>query len=61
MIKKDTIFKWNHESKYSCKRIEQSIVEAPTLRSLDFDKEFILYTFTFDTSYAPATHSHPKE
>lgn len=34
------------------KRIEQAIVEAPTLRSLNFDKEFILYTFAYNTSYA---------
>jgi hypothetical protein len=27
-------------------------VEAPSLRIIDFNKEFILYTFTSDTSYA---------
>lgn len=27
-------------------------MEAPALRSLDFDKDFILYTFASDTSYA---------
>lgn len=32
--------------------IKESIVESPALRSPYFDKEFILYTFTSDTSCA---------
>ena len=45
LIKEDEVCKWNREGKEAFKRIKQAIVEAPTLISHDFDKEFILYTF----------------
>lgn len=31
-------------------KIKEAIAEAPTLQSPNFDKEFILYTFSFDHS-----------
>ena len=52
MIKKDSNFKWRKERKEAFDKIKKSIVEAPTLQSPNFDKEFILYTFDFDHSIA---------
>ena len=45
MIKKDSNFRCTKERKEAFEKIKESIVEAPTLRSPNFDKEFILYTF----------------
>ena len=50
MIKKDAYFKWTKEIKYSFIKIKEAIVEPPTLRSPDFEKYFILYTFSSDHS-----------
>ena len=52
MIKKDFNFKWTKERKEAFEKIKESKAEAPTLRSPNFDKEFILYTFDFDHSIA---------
>ena len=52
MIKKDSNFKWTKERKEAFDRIKESIVEAPTLQSPIFDKEFILYTFVSNHSIA---------
>ena len=52
MIKKDSNFKWTKETKEAFDRIKESIAEAPTLWSPNFDKEFILYTFSSDHSIA---------
>ena len=50
MIKKDSNFKWTKERKEAFDRIKEDIVEAPTLRSPNFDNKFILYTFPSDHS-----------
>ena len=50
MIKKDFNFKWTKERREAFEKIKESIVEDPTLRSLNFDNGFILYTFPFDHS-----------
>lgn len=52
MIKKDADFKWTKERKYTFIKRKESIAKAPTLRSLDFEKDFILYTFAYDHSIA---------
>ena len=52
LIKKDENFKWMKESKEAFGKIKEAIVEAPTLRSQNFDREFILYTFASDHSIA---------
>ena len=36
--------------KEAFEKIKEAIAEAPTLRSLNFDNEFILYTFSYDHS-----------
>jgi hypothetical protein len=53
MIEKDITFKLFKEEKEPFHRIKQAIVEAPSLKSSNFEKEFILYVYTFtsDTSY----------
>ena len=48
MIKKDTNFKWTKERKEAFDKIKESIAKAPTLRNPNFDKKFILYTFSFN-------------
>ena len=52
MIKKDSNFKWSKERKEAFDKIKEAIAEAPTLRSPNFDNEFILYTFASDHSIA---------
>ena len=52
MVKKDVPFKWSEEWKNAFIEIWKTIVEAPTLMSPDFNKYFILYTFSIDFSYA---------
>ena len=52
LVKKDVQFKWFEEQRNSFVEIRRAIVEAPSLRSLDFSKYFILYTFATDFSYA---------
>jgi hypothetical protein len=50
MIHKDVEFKWNKEENESFEKIKISISQAPILRSLDFNKDFFLYTFSSDQS-----------
>lgn len=50
MIKKDSNFEWTKERKEAFEKINEASVEAPTLRSPNFDNEFILYTFASDHS-----------
>ena len=50
MIKKDSSFKWTKERREAFDKIKEAIAKAPTLRSPNFDNEFILYTFSFDHS-----------
>jgi hypothetical protein len=52
MIKKNYVFKWNTIENQAFDSIKQSIIQDPTLLSSDYHKEFILYTFTSDQSYA---------
>ena len=50
MIRKYFNFKWTKERKEEFENIKEAIEKAPTLWSLNFDNEFILYTFAFDHS-----------
>ena len=51
MIKKDENYKWTKERKEAFAKIKEAITEAPTWSPI-FDKEFILYRFSFDHSIA---------
>ena len=48
MVKKDVYYKWTKERQDSFMNIKEEIVEAPTLWSPKFEKDFILYIFAFD-------------
>lgn len=52
MINKYSVFKWNQEEKESFDPIKTVIVEAPSLLSPNFSKDFILYSFSSDSSLA---------
>ena len=52
MIKKDSNFKWTKEREEAFDKIKEEIAKAPTLWSPNFDKEFILYTFSSNHSIA---------
>ena len=45
-------FKWTDIEKDAFTKIKTTIAHAPSLRSPDFDKDFILYTFASDNSIA---------
>lgn len=51
-LKKDVMYKWSDEAKKLFQQIKEAIAEAPTLVSPNFGKEFFLYTFASDLSYA---------
>ena len=48
MIKKYASFKWMKERREAFGRIKEAISEALALQSPNFDREFILYTFSSD-------------
>ena len=50
MIKKGSNFKWSKERKEAFDKIKEAIAKAPTLRSPNFNNEFILYTFASNHS-----------
>ena len=50
MIKKYFNFKWTKERNEAFEKIKESTTEGPTLKSPNFNNEFILYTFSFDHS-----------
>ena len=50
MIKKDFNFKWTKERREAFENIKETIAKAPTLRSPNFDNEFMIYTFASDHS-----------
>ena len=52
MVKKSVQFKWNDSKKDGFNKIKTSISHAPSLKSQNFEKGFILYTFASDDSLA---------
>ena len=52
MIKKYFNFRWTKERREAFDKIKEAIEEALTLRSHNFENEFILYTFASDHSIA---------
>ena len=61
MIKKDLNFKWTKERREAFDKIKEAIARAPTLRTLNFENEFIIYTFAFDHSVAAMlTHNNEE-
>ena len=52
MVKQSVQFKWTDIEKVSFKYIKTTIAQPPSLKSLDFEKDFILYTFASENSLA---------
>ena len=52
MVKQSVQFKWTDVEKNIFIKIKTTVVHAASLKSLDFDKDFILYTFASDDSLA---------
>ena len=52
MVKQSVQFKWNDVEKNVFSKIKKSIAHAPSLKSTNFEKDFILYTFASDDSLA---------
>ena len=50
MVKQSVQFKWTDIEKDAFTKIKIEIAHTPSLRSPNFDKYFILYTFTSDNS-----------
>ena len=52
MVKQSVQFKWTDVEKNAFSNIKIIVFHAPSLKILDFDKDFILYTFASDDSLA---------
>ena len=52
MVKQSVQFKWTDVEKNAFSKIKTSITHAPSLKSPNFEKDFILYTFASDYSLA---------
>ena len=52
MVKQNVQFKWTNVEKDAFTNIKIAVAHAPSIRILDFDKDFILYTFASDNSLA---------
>ena len=52
MVKQSVQFNWTKIKKVAFKDIKMTIAHAPSLRSPEFEKDFILYTFASDNSLA---------
>jgi hypothetical protein len=51
LIKKDVQYHWGPIESQSFDSIKKAIVDAPSLMSYDFLRDFTLYTFAYDWSY----------
>ena len=60
MITKKIVCKWGQTERTSFESIKQAIIDAPSLSSPDFFKEFDLYTFASEQPYA-AVLTQPNE
>ena len=52
MVKQNVQFKWTEIEKDAFSKIKTVVAHAPSLKSPDFDKDFVLYTFASDDSLA---------
>jgi hypothetical protein len=52
MLKKDTKIKWDSESRKSFEQFKHALTQAPVLISLDFTKDFYLFSFTYKHTIA---------
>ena len=62
LVNKDAQFKWFEKQSNAFVEIRKSIAEAPALMSPNFNKDFILYTFSTEFSYAVVmTQKHHED
>jgi hypothetical protein len=54
MLKKDSEIKWRTEAKYYFQSIKQAISDAPVFISLDFEKEFWIFSVASQDTLATA-------
>ena len=52
MVKQSVQFKWTEVEKNTFSKIKTTVAHAPSLKILDVDKDFIMYTFASDDSLA---------
>ena len=52
MVKQSVQFKWTDVEKNAFSKIKTSIAHAPSLKSPNFEKDFIMYNFASDDSLA---------
>ena len=52
MVKQSVQFKWTNSEKGAFDKIKTSTAHEPSLKSPNFEKDFILYTFASDNSLA---------
>ena len=52
MVKQSVQFKWTDVENNAFSKIKTFIAHAPSLKIPNFEKDFILYTFTSDDSLA---------
>ena len=52
MVKQSVQFKWTDVEKNAFSKIKTVVAHAPSLKSPNFEKDFILYTFASDDSLA---------
>ena len=50
MVKKSVQFKWTDVENNAFSKIKTTVVHTPSLKSPDFKKDFILYTFSSNDS-----------
>ena len=50
MVKQNALFKWTEIEKSAFSKMKTAVAHTPSLKSPDFDKDFILYTFASDDS-----------
>ena len=62
MVKQSVQFKWTDVEKNAFSKIKTSIAHAPSLKSSNFEKDFILYNFASNDSLeAVLTHKEDGE
>ena len=60
MVKKSVQFKWTDSKKNVFNKIKTSIYHSPSLKSPNFEKDFILYTFTQASPTQSFSHEFDK-
>ena len=52
MLKKGSEVRWTDVARKSFESIKKAIMESPTLSSLDYNKEFHIFSFAFEDTLA---------